>query len=290
MLFLGDVPVPWRHRLAPGDLRGRAGDRAQRRFSVRWRCSCCFSRWGAYAAVSRALRLGAGFNRFRGYRSSRPGLGVSHPARRIGLDLVVRTAKTDRRLAIVPLGLAAVLGIAAAWGPATAAQGEPAPALAASCARSATPVSAAWREPTAKATCRSQPTRTRPSCAGAGARFDVVGSGGGPCAIADLDCSCCGVPESWRFSWPGGNRRDALLCVSVETHFHLSTCHPLYLKTFLDAHAGERDVRFLNRADPNAGMSFGTYDIWGYAPAAAGRYAEFMYFSQGKNRTPPLRT
>jgi hypothetical protein len=39
--------------------------------------------------------------------------------------------------------------------------------------------------------------------------------------------------------------------------------------------------RVLNLADPNAGMSFGLRDAWGYDPGVPLRYAEFMTFTQG---------
>jgi len=50
-------------------------------------------------------------------------------------------------------------------------------------------------------------------------------------------------------------------------------------KGFLAAHPG--DYRVLNLVNPNTAMSTGAQDIWGYGPAALGRYVQFMAWTQG---------
>ena len=51
------------------------------------------------------------------------------------------------------------------------------------------------------------------------------------------------------------------------------------LKSFYTAHPG--DYRVLSFVNPNTAMSTGAQDIWGYGPAAMGRYVQFMAWTQG---------
>jgi len=51
------------------------------------------------------------------------------------------------------------------------------------------------------------------------------------------------------------------------------------LKSFYAAHPG--DYRVLSFVNPNTAMSTGAQDIWGYGPAALGRYVQFMAWTQG---------
>jgi len=51
------------------------------------------------------------------------------------------------------------------------------------------------------------------------------------------------------------------------------------LKSFYAAHPG--DYRVLGFVNPNTAMSTGAQDIWGYGPAALGRYVQFMAWTQG---------
>lgn len=63
--------------------------------------------------------------------------------------------------------------------------------------------------------------------------------------------------------------------------FELSAAQPRDLKAFADSHSG--DYRILNLADPDAAMSFNTFDIWGYDPGVLRRYSEFVSFTQDKD-------
>ncbi len=63
--------------------------------------------------------------------------------------------------------------------------------------------------------------------------------------------------------------------------FDLSSTQSSTLKSFLDQRPG--DYRILYQRTPNIAMGLGKEDVWGYAPLALKRYAEFMAFTQGQS-------
>ncbi len=63
--------------------------------------------------------------------------------------------------------------------------------------------------------------------------------------------------------------------------FDMASIQSPQLKAFLEQHPG--DYRFLRMKYPNLAMWLGGEDIWGYAPLALKRYAEFMAFTQGQS-------
>ena len=67
---------------------------------------------------------------------------------------------------------------------------------------------------------------------------------------------------------------------STRTTFDMSLTESPRLKTFLDQHPG--DYRIYYPRNSNIAMALGKEDIWGYAPLALKRYAEFMAFTQGQ--------
>ena len=68
---------------------------------------------------------------------------------------------------------------------------------------------------------------------------------------------------------------------ATRTTFDLSATHSPKLKTFLDQRPG--DYRIFYERQPNIAMWLGKEDVWGYAPLALKRYAEFMAFTQGQS-------
>jgi hypothetical protein len=67
---------------------------------------------------------------------------------------------------------------------------------------------------------------------------------------------------------------------SSRVTFDPSSIESPTLKTFLDQRPG--DYRIFYQRTPNIAMGLGKEDVWGYAPLALKRYAEFMAFTQGQ--------
>ena len=67
---------------------------------------------------------------------------------------------------------------------------------------------------------------------------------------------------------------------SSRATFDLSSTQSPKLKAFLDKRPG--DYRILYQRIPNIAMWLDKEDVWGYAPLALKRYAEFMAFTQGQ--------
>ncbi|MBW2195300.1 MAG: hypothetical protein JRF37_06930 [Deltaproteobacteria bacterium] len=61
--------------------------------------------------------------------------------------------------------------------------------------------------------------------------------------------------------------------------FHLSSIRSPKIEKMLASHPG--DYRIFNPKRPDAAMSMGVNDIWGYDSVVLKRYAEFMTFTQG---------
>jgi hypothetical protein len=70
-----------------------------------------------------------------------------------------------------------------------------------------------------------------------------------------------------------------LFALSIRPTFHLAESQPTVLKQFFEEHPGDYRALILN--DPDAAMSLRVYAVWGYGPLLPGRFAEFMYASQG---------
>jgi hypothetical protein len=68
---------------------------------------------------------------------------------------------------------------------------------------------------------------------------------------------------------------------TTRTTFKLSDTQSPNLRAFLDKHPG--DYRIFYQRTPNMAMWLGKEDVWGYAPSALKRYAEFMAFTQGQS-------
>jgi hypothetical protein len=68
---------------------------------------------------------------------------------------------------------------------------------------------------------------------------------------------------------------------SSRTTFDLSSTYAPKLRTFLDQRPG--DYRIYYQRVPNIAMWLDKEDVWGYAPLALKRYAEFMAFTQGQS-------
>ncbi len=68
---------------------------------------------------------------------------------------------------------------------------------------------------------------------------------------------------------------------TTQTTFELSATESLPLKAFLDRHPG--DYRIFYPRNSNIAMALDREDVWGYAPLALKRYAEFMAFTQGES-------
>ncbi len=69
-------------------------------------------------------------------------------------------------------------------------------------------------------------------------------------------------------------------------HGSLDTCAPSEMvdsgmRQFLREHPG--DDRIINAVNPNTAMMLGAQNIWGYDPGVMRRYAEFIFFTQGKD-------
>ncbi len=78
-----------------------------------------------------------------------------------------------------------------------------------------------------------------------------------------------GVAEVLVFSW--GSR----------VAFDVAQARHPPLQTFLEQNPGEH--RTFNLQPPNAALSLGAREMWGYDPGVPRRYAEWMYFTQGAN-------
>ena len=68
---------------------------------------------------------------------------------------------------------------------------------------------------------------------------------------------------------------------SSRATFDMSSTQAPTLKAFLDQRPG--DYRIFYQRTPNIAMGLGREDVWGYAPLALKRYAEFMAFTQGQS-------
>ena len=72
-----------------------------------------------------------------------------------------------------------------------------------------------------------------------------------------------------------------LFALSDRPTFHMAESRPPGLAHFFESHPG--DYRALVLSGPDVPMSLHAYGIWGYGPLLPGRFAEFMYASQGLN-------
>jgi hypothetical protein len=257
---------------------GTGAERARRRFSITMTLILLLLALGAHTPLFRLLYdCVPGFNRFRGMSK----FAVQASAfiallSGIGLDRLLRAATVDRRLAAAPVLLGAALLIAAAWISAPANSNGPSPGW--------------WQMMRNVAAAQKMETRV-PAGLYDNAAFAREAQGHAahslllaalPCAFAAAGLLYLRSTRTLAFVVAIVAAGEMLLfALSIRPTFHLAESQPPGLKQFLEAHPG--DYRMLILDNPDAAMSLHAYGFWGYAPLLSGRYAEFIYASQGRN-------
>ncbi len=215
-----------------------------------------------------------GFNRFRGMSK----FAVQASAfiallSGIGLDRLVRAAKVDRRLAAAPVLLGAALLIAAAWIGAPANSSLPSPGW--------------WRMMRGVGAAQEiiVPADLYDNSAFARAAQDHAARSlllaALPCALAAAALLYLRSARKLAFVLAIVAAGEMLLfALSIRPTFHLAESRPPGLKQFVAAHPGDDRVLILD--NPDVAMSFRAYGFWGYGPLLPGRFAEFVYASQGR--------
>jgi hypothetical protein len=253
---------------------GAGAERARRRFSITMALILLLLALGSRTPLFRLLYdCAPGFNRFRGMSK----FAVQASAfiallSGIGLDRLIRAAKVDRRLAAAPILLGATLLIAAAWIGAPADPHGPSPG---------------WRQ-MMRDVAAAQEIRVPPDLYdnAAFARRAQVHAAHSlllaalPCAIAAAGLLF--LRSARRLAWVVAIVAAAemlLFALSIRPTFHLAESRPPGLKQFFKDHPGDYRALILN--DPDVAMSWRLYGVWGYGPLLQGRFAEFMYASQG---------
>jgi hypothetical protein len=261
---------------------GAGAERARRRFSITMALVLLLLALGSHTPLFRLLYDWApGFNRFRGVSK----FAVQASAfiallSGIGLDRLIRAAEVDRRLAAAPILLGAALLIAATWIGAPAAAGKP--------AESAGP-SPGWRQ-MMRDVAAAQEIRVPPDLyeSAAFARQAQEHAAHSlllaalPCAIAAAGLLYLRSTRKLALILAIAAAAEMLLfALSIRPTFRLAQSQAPRLKQFFEAHPG--DYRTLIMDNPDVAMSLRAYGLWGYGPLVPGRYAEFIYASQGSN-------
>jgi len=102
-----------------------------------------------------------------------------------------------------------------------------------------------------------------------------------PCAIAAAGLLFMKSPRNLAFALAIVAAGEMLLfALSIRPTFHLAQSKPPGLRQFFEAHPG--DYRTLILDKPDAAMSLRAFGFWGYNPLLPGRFAEFVYASQGR--------
>ncbi len=254
---------------------GAGAERARRRFSITMALVLLLLALGSNTPLFHLLYdYAPGFNRFRGMSK----FAVQASAfiallSGIGLDRLIRAAKVDRRLAAAPILLGAALLIAAAWIGAPATPNGPSPGW--------------WRM--MRAVQASQEIRVPSEMYddAAFARQAQVHAAHAlllaalPCAIAAAALLSIRSARRIAFVLAITAAGEMLLfALSIRPTFHLAESQPPGLKQFFEAHPG--DYRTLILDKPDVAVSLRVFGFWGYSPLLPGRYAEFVYASQGR--------
>ena len=254
---------------------GAGAERARRRFSITMALILLLLALGSHTPLFRLLYdCVPGFNRFRGVSK----FAVQASAfiallSGIGLDRLIRAAKVDRRLAAAPILLGAILLAAAAWIGAPADPNGPSPGW--------------WQM--MRHVAAAQEIRVPPDLYdNAAFARQAQGHAAHSLLLAALPCAIAAAALLYVRS----TRRLAfviaivatgemlLFALSIRPTFHLAESQPPGLKEFFETHPG--DYRTLILDNPDVAMSLHAYGFWGYSPLLPGRYAEFMYASQGR--------
>ena len=256
---------------------GAGAERARRRFSITMALALLLLALGSHTPLFRLLyECVPGFNRFRGMSK----FAVQASAfiallSGIGLDRLIRAAKVDRRLAAAPVLLGATLLIAAAWIGAPANSNGPSPGW----WQMMRNVEAAQNTETrVSAGLYDNPAFAR-EAQGQAARSLLLAAL--PCAFAAAALLYLRSTRTLAFILAIVAAGEMLLfALSIRPTFHLAECQPPGLKQFLEAHPG--DDRMLILDNPDVALSLRAYGFWGYGPLLPGRYAEYIYASQGR--------
>jgi hypothetical protein len=254
---------------------GAGAERARRRFSITMALVLLLLAIGSHTPLFRLLYdCVPGFNRFRGMSK----FAVQASAfiallSGIGLDRLVRAAKVDRRLAAAPVLLGAALLIAAAWIGAPANSTGPSPGW----WQTMRNVGAA-QEIVVPADLYDNAAFAREAQVHAARSLLLAAL---PCAFAAAGLLCLRSTRRLAFVLAIVAAGEMLLfALIIRPTFHLAECQPPGLKQFVAAHPG--DDRMLILDNPDVAMSFHAHGFWGYGPLLPGRFAEFIYASQGR--------
>jgi hypothetical protein len=255
---------------------GAGADRARRRFSITMALILLLLALGSHTPLFRWLYdCVPGFDRFRGMSK----FAVQASAfivllSGIGLDRLIRAPKVDRLLAVAPILLGAALLIAAAWIGSPAAPDHPSRDWwqmmrnVKAAQEIVVPVDL-WND--ASFARRAQIHAVRSLLLAAV-----------PCAIAAAGLFFIRSARQLAFVVALVAAGEMLFfALSIQPTFRLAEVQPPALKEVFKDHPGEYRSIFLK--DPDLPMSWHVYGLWGYGPLVPGRFAEFMYASQGMN-------
>ena len=255
---------------------GAGAERERRRFSISMALILLLLALGSHTPLFRLLYdCVPGFNRFRGMSK----FAVQASAfiallSGIGLDRLIRSEKVDRRLAVAPILLGAALLTAATWIGAPADSNGPSPG---------------WQQ-MMRGVAAAQEIRVPPGLYDDAAFARQAQEHAAhslllaalPCAIAAAGILYLRSTRRLAFVLAIVAAAEMLLfALSIRPTFHLAESQAPELKTFLETHPG--DYRTLILGNPDVAMSLHAYGVWGYGPLLPGRYAEFIYASQGRN-------
>ena len=276
-LLVGDVPVPERDRACCWRFTARAPTARGGGSPITMALILLLLALGSHTPLFRLLYdCAPGFNRFRGMSK----FAVQASAfiallSGIGLDRLVRAAKVDRRLAAAPILLGAALLIAAAWIGAPANSNRPSPGW----WRMMRGVGGRPGDPSSRPTC----TTTPPSPAQAqvhAARSLLLAAL--PCAIAAAGLLFLRSARKLAFVLAIVAAGEMLLfALSIRPTFHLAAEPAAGAEAVLRTRipAITACSSWTTRTPPCRSRAYG---FWGYGPLLPGRFAEFMYASQGR--------